>query len=94
MAKIKWTNNARTEYHALLRFAKNSSQKQAEEIRLQLNVLLKKVQIFNRICPSHPKLPEFRRCVFNKNFIVVYDLSDNEITLISVFDARSAHPLN
>lgn len=91
---IQWTNTAREEYRSILQSAYDLSADSALELDEQLEVLQDRLLIFKNLCPPHPEIPTFRRCVVTKTVALIYDLTETTIIIIAVIDTRSNHPLN
>ncbi len=94
MAEIRWTNTAREEYHAILKNTYEFSMDVAIDLDDRIEALQERLLRFKKSCPPHDKIPTLRRCVVTRFVSLIYDLLGEEITIISVYDSRSAHPLN
>jgi plasmid stabilization system protein ParE len=94
MNTIRWTDGAEDAYVAFLSTVYDYSADAAIILDEQLENLLDRLSRFKHLCPPLDKIAGLRRCVLTTNIALVYDVSGNEITLISVFDTRSDHPFN
>lgn len=91
---IQWTNTAREEYRSILRSVYETSVDHALDLDERIEVLQDRLLLFKSLCPPHPDIPTFRRCVVTKSVVLIYDIGDENITIVSVVDTRSNHPLN
>ena len=92
MATIRWTDTAEDSYLAFLQTAYDQSARSALILDEALEKLLERLRQFKRHCPPLEKIPGLRRCLVTSHIGLVYDVSGEEITIISVFDTRSDHP--
>ena len=92
MATIRWTDTAEDTYLALLQLSYNQSTQSALFLDTQLERLLERLKLFKFHCPPLENIPGLRRCQITRQIGLVYDVSGEEITIISVFDNRSDHP--
>ncbi len=94
MHEIRWTNTAKEEYASLLINVYSKSVDAAIDLDERMEVLQDRLLLFKSFCPPHKTISTMRRCVETPYISLVYDVLDNEIIIVSVFDSRSAHPLN
>lgn len=92
MTNIRWTDTAEDPYLSLLQVAYGQSVDVALALDRQLELLLERLRRFKKHCPPLEKIPGLRRCILTPHVGLVYDVSGDEITIISVFDTRSDHP--
>lgn len=91
---IRWTDSAEEAYLVFLQSAYNYSSNTALHLDEQLDALLERLKLFKHHCPPLENHKYLRRCMVAHHIALVYDVSGNEITIISVFDTRSKHPFN
>ncbi|MCB9315796.1 MAG: type II toxin-antitoxin system RelE/ParE family toxin [Lewinellaceae bacterium] len=92
MTTIRWTETADTAYITLLRKVYDRSTEAALALDLQLEKLLERLRQFCYHCPPLENIPGLRRCLITQNLGLVYDVSGDEITIISVYDTRTNNP--
>ena len=94
MATIRWTDTAEDAYLALLQTVYSNSTQAALLLDDKLEQLLSRLRQFKYHCPPLEKIPGFRRCVVIPTIGLVYDVSGEVVTIVSVFDTRMDHPFN
>lgn len=94
MNTVRWTEGAEEAYLTFLRSIYDYSADAAVFLDEQLENMIDRLSKFKHLCPPLDKVPGLRRCVLATNIALVYDVSGTQITIISVFDTRSAHPFN
>lgn len=94
MTTIRWTDTAEDAYLALLQSAYTRSTEAALFLDEQLERLVERLRLFKHHCPSLEKIPGLRRCVITQYLGLVYDVSGDLITIVSVFDTRTDHPFH
>lgn len=94
MPTLQWTNTAREEYRNILRSVYESSVDKALDLDEKIEILQDRLFLFKSLCPPHPEIPTLRRCVVTQTVALIYDVDEEIITVISVVDTRSSHPLN
>ena len=92
MTKIEWTGVAKEDYLFFLFQAYDRSTGVALELDDKLEALLSNLQNFKHFCPPTEKFPKFRRCVVTKYISLVYEVGEQSITIISIFDTRGRSP--
>ena len=94
MNSIRWTEGAENAYLDFLRSMYDNSADAAVFLDEQLENLLDRLIKFKHLCPPLDKIAGLRRCILTTSIALVYDVSDSEITILSVLDTRSSHPFN
>lgn len=91
---IRWTDSAEEAYLAFLQSTYAYSSNTALHLDEQLEALLERLRLFKFHCPPLENIKHLRRCIITRHLALVYDVSGDEITIISVFDTRSKSPFN
>jgi plasmid stabilization system protein ParE len=92
MTTIHWTDAAEDTYLAILGSIYEKSTAAALYLDEQLEALLSKLRRFKYHCPPLEKIPGLRRCMITPDIALVYDVSGEIVTVISVYHTRSSHP--
>ncbi len=92
MATIRWTDTAEDTYLALLQMQYDQSTQAALLLDEQLEKLLERLGQFKFHCPPLENFSSLRRCQVTRHIGLVYHITEDEITIISVFDSRTNHP--
>jgi plasmid stabilization system protein ParE len=92
MIAVEWTGVAKSDYLSLLRDTYDRSVNTALELDEKLERLLHNLRQFRHFCPPSKKFPKFRRCVVTQYISLVYEVGEDSITIISIFDTRSPNP--
>jgi plasmid stabilization system protein ParE len=92
MTTIRWTDTANDAYLDILQTTYDRSTTLALVLDEHLLKLLDRLSKFKKHCPPLEKIPGLRRCLVTQHIGLVYDVSGEELTIISVFDTRSEHP--
>ena len=82
MAEIRWTNTAREEYLVLLKNTYDFSVDAAIELDERIEALQDRLMLFKRHCPPHDRSPTMRRCVVTRFVSLIYDVLEEDITII------------
>ena len=94
MIKIEFTKTAEEDYLALLDTTSQRSLDEALELDAKFETLIENLRQFKYLCPPSKRFPKFRRCVVTRFVSLVYEVGNQSITIISVFDARSSNPFS
>lgn len=94
MIEVEFTKTAEESYLALLDEISRRSVDEALELDTKLDVLIENLQRFKHLCPPSKKFPKFRRCVLTRYISLVYEVGQQSITIISIFDSRSRNPFS
>jgi addiction module RelE/StbE family toxin len=94
MNTIHWTESAQNDYLSMLSTIYNHSTDAAIALDESLENLLERLRQFKYLCPPLGNVNGLRRCVVNSSVALVYDVSGNTLTILSVFDTRSEHRFN
>ena len=89
MIKVEFTKTAEEDYLALLHETSSRSLDEALELDAKLDTLIENLQKFKHLCPPSKNFPKFRRCVVTRFVSLVYEVGQQSVTIISVFDSRS-----
>ncbi len=92
MITVEWTGAAKDDYLFLLELTYERSTDIALELDDKLETLLDNLRRYKHFCPATENFPKFRRCVVTKFISLVYEVGEQSITIISVFDTRSRSP--
>lgn len=94
MIKVEFTQTAEENYLAILDETSRRSLDEAIELDTKLDTLIEHIQKFKYLCPPSRNFPKFRRCVITRFVALVYEVGQQSITIISVFDSRSKNPFS
>jgi len=94
MTNIRWTDTADDAYLALLQNTYTYSTEAALNLDGRLEQLLERLQQFKYHCPPLENIPGLRRCIVTQHIGLVYDISGDTLTIVSVFDTRMDHPFH
>lgn len=92
MATIIWTDTAEETYLALLQLVYSQSTEAALLLDSKLEKLLSRLRQFKFHCPPLEQIPGLRRCLVTANLGLVYDVSGDDVIIVSVYDTRTDHP--
>lgn len=94
MIKIEFTKTAEENYLTLLNEISRRSLDEALELDAKLEALIENLGKFKYLCPPSRNFPKFRRCVITRFISLVYEVGQQSITIISIFDSRSKNPFS
>jgi plasmid stabilization system protein ParE len=94
MTTVQWTEVAKDDYIAVLKSAYEESADQAVLLDEKMEALLSNLRQFKHFCPPTLKFIKFRRCILTKHLALVYEVGEESILILSVFDTRMQHPFN
>lgn len=94
MIAVQWTEVAKNDYVAILKSTYERSADEAILLDEKLESLLDNLRQFKHFCPATQKFPKFRRCIVTKYLALVYEVGEESILILSVFDTRAQHPFN
>jgi len=94
MIEVELTKTAEEGYLALLDEISRHSVDEALELDAKMDALIGNLQKFKHLCPPSRKFPKFRRCVLTRYISLVYEVGQQSITIISIFDSRSRNPFS
>ena len=89
---VEWSTVAEDDYLILLEETYMYSTEAGIELFERMEALLQNLRQFRHFCPPTEKFPKFRRCVVKRHLSLVYEVGENAITIISIFDSRSSSP--
>lgn len=92
MITLEWTGVAREDYLSLLGAAYERSVDSALDLDDKIEALLGNLRRFRHFCPPSRHFPKFRRCIVTRYISLVYEVGEQSITIISIFDTRSRNP--
>ncbi|UAN63393.1 type II toxin-antitoxin system RelE/ParE family toxin [Serratia sp. JSRIV006] len=91
MLTVKWTDEARNELYALIRFI-------AEQNPFAAESLMQRIEDSVLPATEHPylfrpgRIPGTREIVAHPNYIVVYQVKDDFLEVLDVLHARQQYP--
>lgn len=91
MLTVKWTDEARNELYALIRFI-------AEQNPFAAESLMQRIEESVLPATEHPylfrpgRIPGTREIVAHPNYIVVYQVKDDFLEVLDVLHARQQYP--
>ncbi len=94
MTIVQWTEVAKDDYVVALKSAYQQSVDAALLLDGKMETLLSNLRQFKHFCPPAQRFPKFRRCVVTKYLALVYEVGEESILIVSVFDTRTQHPFN
>lgn len=94
MTTIQWTEIAKDDYISMLKSVYEQSADNAVMMDEKMESLLSNLRQFKHFCPPTQKFPKFRRCIVTKYLALVYEVGEESILIVSVFDTRTQHPFN
>ncbi len=94
MTTVQWAEVAKEDYLAVLKFTYEQSADKAVLLDEKMEALLGNLRQFKHFCPPAQKFPKFRRCILTKHLAMVYEVGEESILILSVFDTRMQHPFN
>lgn len=94
MTSVQWSEVARDDYVAVLKSVYLDSADKAVLLNEKMEALLSNLRQFKHFCPPTQKFNKFRRCILTKHLALVYEVGEESILILSVFDTRMQHPFN
>ena len=94
MITVQWTEVAKDDYVSVLKSTYEQSADTAVLLDEKMEALLSNLCQFKHFCPPTQKFPKFRRCILTKYLALVYEVGEESILILSVFDTRAQHPFN
>ncbi len=94
MTTIQWAEVAKDDYVANLKSIYNQSADKAVLVDEKMESLLNNLRQFKHFCPVTQKFPKFRPCIVTKYLALVYEVGEESILIVSVFDTRTQQPFN
>jgi plasmid stabilization system protein ParE len=94
MITVQWTEIAKDDYIAVLKSAYEQSADKTVLLDGKMEALLGNLCLFKHFYLSTQKFPKFRRCILTKHIALVYEVGEESILILSVFDTRIQHPFN
>ena len=94
MIKVEFTKTAEENYLALLDEISRRALDEALELDAKLDTLIGNLQKFKHLCPPSRNFAKFRRCVLTRYISLVYEVGQQSVTIISIFDSRSRNPFS
>ncbi len=91
---VAFTKTAEEDYLALLDEISRRSLDEAMELDSKMDTLIENLSRFKFLCPSSRKFPKYRRCVVTRNVSLVYEVGQQSVTIIAVFDSRMRNPFS
>ena len=89
---VEWTGTAEDDYLALLKDTYYQSTELGVALYDRMEALIENLRQFKHLCPPTQRFPKFRRCVVTRYLSLVYEVGENSITVISIFDSRKDNP--
>lgn len=92
MKTVIWTDLAYVTFNEIVdyleeNFSLDSTLKFSETVRK----LLRNLEIFETLCPKHPRRVNYRKCVITRHTSLIYRIENDEILLLSFHDNRSSN---
>jgi len=94
MTTIQWAEVAKDDYVANLKSIYNQSADKAVLVDEKMESLLNNSRQFKHFCPVTQKFPKFRPCIVTKYLALVYEVGEESILIVSIFDTRTQQPFN
>lgn len=91
MHKVIFSPKAEDAYLAILEHYYHFSIDFALLLEEKLDRLVSNLRKFKKLCPPSKLLTGIRRCVLTENISLVYQVVENDIHVISVYDSRTDH---
>lgn len=92
MIAVEFTQTAEDDYLDILDNVSRNSIDEAIAIDAKLTALINNLKKYKHFCPLSLRFPRFRRCVITNSISLVYELSNQSITITPIFYNRSNNP--